>query len=545
MFNKFITLFLLGIIVLVVTGCGSSNMSASISAKEWSPEKGGDECWRCHTAWNETKNGEVCSSKEVGSGDFPDDDCGLLPPDFSHKGYECTKSMCTSLGKDCEFVESDDKGTLCLKQSLLGIDLKIYNPNIVCGDGSNCNFKKEEYGVVVTDEIKPFTDVNFSFKTRDMLNEQDYASKCYYTNFTGLDVNDIDETAFFGDQNFNVNHLMIIKAPTASVGSKTKHTYYITCEDEKKGKRSIPPYKFEFEVGALPDVYAPIITFVQPEKGFFKFNEMKPLVNILIYEDGIVLGCKFGFNSFLSYDNMTDVSDFGCKQESGSMFFNCSGRISNVSSESKSFYFKCIDSEGNVNTESKEYVASFSDELKIDSILCTGTETGECSGKTYNGKVNISLYSSGGAENGKARCAFKLNDYSFIDFKETDKNDVSYQYDLSLKKGVNKLSFRCKDSVGNVVKNETELEYEMDETAPELMKIYSDVSFVYLITSEKTNCKYSKNIPFDYEDAADVSTADRIVHMVPLETDSYFVVKCKDEHGNSGEEVKINVVKKN
>lgn len=540
-------------LVLFVIGCDDDpSYYVDVQTSKWYPVYGSDSCWKCHTAWNETNDGKFCQMQTVNGKEFPSNDCGLLPPEFIHDGYECTETMCDSLGKDCKFIPDSENGPMCIfnKSEPVKLVVKDFKSESICNSG-NCVEEKIDDGVsmklIINGELKPATDVNLSFITYDVFRNIKYPSVCYFSNNSLAKIEEMTRQEYFENPNlYSSTHKFSIPSPISKVNMNQKHIYYITCIPTGGGEPVKPFFVFEFTIAAIPDKFAPAIKRIEPEQGLFKANQTNPEVKIIVDDDNDVI-CKWSDKRpDILFKDMDEMKGLICNKYSGSMERKCTGRIENVSEIMKSFYFRCSDSLGNVDEENpaREYIASYSLPLVINSVKCPPHEGDECSGDISDEKINMTVYVSGGVDNGKASCAFNVG-YGFTNFNETNRSDgQSIQPGIKLVKGDNKIFIDCVDSIGNTAKFNTTLNYQKDETKPKIIKIYSDNSLVYLVLSEKADCRYSGNSIFVFDNATVIDSADGITYPFAYGDNSNFIVECRDRSQNSGGKHIINVVKK-
>ena len=173
----------------------------------------------------------------------------------------------------------------------------------------------------------------------------------------------------------------------------------------------------------------------------------------------------------------------------------------------------------------------------------------ETCGDIYSNNVTLQVYVSGGAKEGASECFFGTDkgNGKIVGFKYElgfENNTAIHQIPLTYNKGHYDLAIECNDIAGNKANASIKFDIKKDDEASEFAKIYLDDQFVYLVTNEKAICKYSTSLPFNYDLATEISSADYLTHMILLENSPYYVVQCVDMFGNLGDQTTINLLKK-
>lgn len=549
--------FLLLIVVLVVGGACSNNScdkSCDVEFTKWNTPGEGADCWKCNTPWNETATGAKCSDITVDGNKFPNPDCGLIPPEFYREGYSCTPLMCNALGKHCHWTESGDEGTLCLDQEddIVALDLLDVKAEYTCKSGGCSVVPTPDGGLKITGQLEVGTDVNLLFKTHDASSGVDYPATCKSSIDILMAAKDFSNQDYFVkvDESYNlVHHNFSVSSPEGVVNEPTPHAYYISCGADG-GEPDTPPITFEFTVAPLPDKYPPVIKYIEPELGMFKYGTEEADINIFVDDNSEINHCRWTlFSSDLKFDEMEVLKTMSCKKVgSTSMRQECKTKISGLTIEPQDFFFRCVDVEDNLNEDVQafQYVASVTEELIINYISCPHFGVDECVGDIDEPTVDMTVFTSGGYHKEPVNCKISYNGGAYKNILETDSIDGEhFQPYITFPNAVNKYSFICKDVVGNEARKETTLNYKKDVIPPMITKIYSEGGlFVNIITDENTECRYTSNLIYVYEDADIISSADNITHMIGYsDEDSLFLVECRDRQGNSNK-VEINLVNK-
>src|SRR3989344_5666624 len=142
-----------------------------------------NECWKCHTFSNETRDHETC--------DYGSEECGLLPAIKTgpSDGYSCTPQLCSSLGKDCLWQESE-VGPRCIEQRERDVNSPIIkvketkyvcNAEGTCGEQTGDNPSGIQGTTEITGEIKPGHTIVLRLETINPADNGADLTKCRYT----------------------------------------------------------------------------------------------------------------------------------------------------------------------------------------------------------------------------------------------------------------------------------------------------------------------------------------------------------------------------
>ena len=88
----------------------------------------------------------------------------------------------------------------------------------------------------------------------------------------------------------------------------------------------------------------------------------------------------------------------------------------------------------------------------------------------------------------------------------------------------------CKDIAGNIATGSTNIDLQVDLSAPLVTRIYTEQNFLYLLTSEDSTCEYS-NRPFSYGQGNRMPEDSSKEHRATLGQDSYYII-CRDLYDN-------------
>jgi hypothetical protein len=531
-------IFIFLVCIFLLIGCGGGeNTVAEASAGMWLAPEGSADCWKCHTATNTGQNGNACANG-----------CGFIPVEFVREDgaiYTCTEEMCTSLGKDCAYEETQDEGDICIERpayQIGGPRIEYVAHNYECnkqapGQVGGCKETKTSDSFIISGLVEEFTDVNFTFRTVDEKGNA-YPSTCYYTNDPKILFDEVRNKEYL-DLGNRVEHNFMMPFP---MPKEEPYNYYFICEDSD-GNRGSTYYTFRFDVATLPDRVDPVILEIIPNDGLFKHNETDPYLEMIVNEP--VFSCGWASDELkVEFDLMNKDFDSCLPFGADSMKYRCLGNIEGVTKEIQEYYFKCEDYNGNIGPggSGESYYVSFTDELTIVGAECPHFEGDDCSGDIYEPVINLTLFTNGGVENGKAVCEY-LYGNSWNEFFETDTYGSSYQPMINLKPGDNPFKFRCVDSAGNYAEFETSLNYIKDIHAPVLEKVYLENGLLMVDTDEESTCRYVVNGVFDVVNATEMSTANKLIHSTTYSQNSYFIVECRDRFNNRVGPVNLTLIK--
>ena len=531
-------------LVGVVSG---EKRDVGFSCNAWTPPIGGNNCWKCSAAINKDINGDSCDPS-LGT-------CGLLPADKSGnviEGYKCEPNMCASLGSFCQFEADTETGSNCFAEQELAISdpwIKVKKDltTFQCEVGS-CNIEiieggnRPDNGFKVNGKIKPRTDVNITLETFDPATGNSMLTKeCKY----GEGVFSIIEN--FGSEELSTQHRLDLSPKDLVSGEINK--FYVICTNRNQITTEVP-YVIELEVGSEHDSSKPIINSILPETGLIPFNVSEIDVNINVYDSGglDMNGCRFTDKRDDVFENMGTME---CSRSGASQsYYDCSASVD--INETTKLWFMCEDENGNRQDNvypSEGFSLRQTDELRIDNIECPHFGSSLCQGTIYETPLNIKLRTAGGVD-GSASCSWKLNDNPsqvfFSDFSSDLLNVEHNQGNINLFDGLNDFEFVCRDSVGNTVIKHVSFNFERDEQAPKVIRVYQEGNVLSLLVNEFSSCIYTKN---DNLDSIDVQTfemekdSNGKTHRLIVDKEGYFNIVCKDNFENSFKPLRVYLIK--
>ena len=417
------------------------------------------------------------------------DDCGLC--NDKDKFRECTEYLCTSLGKACELIGSlgnqtciwrDEGDTLPVIIEPLAIaprtinDLSLTPPST--GRGGGYEFKET---------LKSFDSigVGIKIKTLDKSNNKlkDSVAECKISRKINFEYDNEGEYFTQSSQFLNEHERKIFIAREGilpeedriELESGKENVFYVKCKSVNDNVNA-NSYFIKVNVAEGPDLSPPLLKgFNIPSLSYIKYDQSQITNLILYYEDRTGVnangGCKY---SEIDQDYSLMENNMSCSQtriSSGANQgqFACSTNLKLISNQDNKFYFACQDkSQGRyTNTDNLELELKISQQLKI---VDQGPD-----GDVLATKVNLTITTQDGAENGKAKCFYagglkslinKDLTFSSSGLQFTSTNSNMHETKLSLQNEEDYIYYLwCRDVAGN----EDSAKVEFHTTTPELI----------------------------------------------------------------------------
>ncbi len=486
-----------------------------------------DETWYCKFEYK-------CSAWKAPTGSESCEMCGS-------DGLPCSEYRCASLGKACEYFEpaGADKG-YCLSSAdntppTISASLNPPSP------------------------IPPYTSVEVTITTNE-------DSQCAFN--MGSAGSSFTDMEYSIDDGWGKEHKVILNVPgrrtsldnndTTSydlINNDGVYNMYVRCEDPA-GNFNLAAKLVRFEVMDTPDKVPPVITNITPVSGSaIMFNTTQKAISLKVNEPA---ECRWSSQD-KEYSLMEN--QFTCDSvASNSGVLNgyfCSGVITNVTqnmSLQTRYFIRCKDQpylEGhedqyytrNANPTSKEYVLRPSSELKVNSILPTGTLI------VGAGVSNLTLSAKteGGAENGKAKCNWRLVYENittmYVPFSVT--NATMHTQVITNKSEANyQIQVRCQDIAGNIVEGNSSLSLRIDRSSPIISRIFNDKGSLKIATNEPASCKFVFANPsinnaisclfaFASTNATAMIGPSNVQHTTPWKKGFTYLIRCQDFFGNT------------
>ncbi len=523
-----------GVAVLLLTYKKEKREVISFECLPWEPPLGGEKCDQCNDP---------------------------IKP--------CTEYRCKSLGQGCEIINQGTEQEMCFwknkgdtRAPKINTDKNKFKPQGLefrpdaAISMPNTGFKiidpKANNGC-----IEAFTKLEFGITTNEPAQCRiDYELTKTY-----------DEMAYlFGESNyFDYNHTQQLKIPdpantvgvpilyTKKNGVNTM-TLYARCIDGNGNGGNSGAVAFSFCVKEGPDTSPPVVEGGSIDSGsFVQFNADKVPYELYTNE---ISECKWSRldKAFEDMENTMSCAN-QVEQINANLDYVCSTELTGIKNDfDNKFYFRCKDLPGKAEKDRNVMSTSFPLTLKgtkntlaIEQVGPNGTITG---GESVVG-VNLVVKTSFGVEDGKAVCAYSLeeNDLAnYIDMDETD--NYLHNQTQFLPQGSYKYFFKCVDAGGNLASASTSFIVKTDTAEPLIARIFRDGSSMKIITNEDGGCVYSLNsCSYDYESGTgfvyDTSASggfNKKVHYTDWDTSKTYYIKCQDINGKKPRSDKCSAV---
>ena len=238
--------------------------------------------------------------------------------------------------------------------------------------------------------------------------------------------------------------------------------------------------------------------------------------------------CRWDKND-LDFGSMGNF--FVCDEQDLDEFNNyeCDTLLTGLENKDNNFYFRCKDNNNNTNAQSYQFVLKGTQtQLKISSALPTGT--------IFTQDTALQATTSGGAENGKATCAFSSNNITYADFFTTEGTIHTQQLE-DLQLGTYRYFVNCRDKAGNEANGEINFAVNVDKLAPKIKYIYKDTNSVHVVLDEPAVCEYLEK-SFSYGSGIKTGSQLSAEHTIPLSGKEAYII-CEDKDKNKSPIVKI------
>ncbi len=472
-----------------------------------------------------------------------DNDCSRCTSetDFKFTADKCTEYRCKSLGA-CTFKDEDKDGigtcvsactgdtTRTVREGLLiEEDLQIINDPQGASRGYTLVDPKNN------NKIRPNTPITLGVKTNE-------DALC---RISKIRTKTFDEMVNFDNTDFTKEHEVKLEISNADTGPNSidifgsgQFTYYVRCTDAC-GNKNEDEFYIKFDVEAGPDITTPTIELFDPINNA-KLQASSTETKVTLFVDEEVPtngGCKYSRQDKNYEDMENNFTCFSSRVQTGEgRLFPCESKLSGLTKGDNAFYFRCSDLAGNVNRESqpKEGYHLFS------TIPLVITESGP-SGTIFTSEVNLTVKTAEGAnEDGSSTCFSSKTNFFAVDslvFTETGSNQHIQQ--LFLFPGTYKYYVGCRDIAGNEDTAEIQFTVDVDDDAPRISKIFTDSTFLSIITDENSFCRYhleDKN--FIWSEGIVMPDDNTKEHKAALGSE-FFYVRCRDVFDNEMTTVKI------
>lgn len=331
--------------------------------------------------------------------------------------------------------------------------------------------------------------------------------------------------------------------------------YYVKCANID-GQENEQEFKINICVKPGPDWTPPaVIATSPPTNSFTSFIATEQNTTLWLTEPS---ECKWGIENTMNFSDMTNTMT--CEADAAqisSIGYPCNTMLSlDILKNESKFYFSCKDQPwlASTNESARNTGNLFEYTLKRSKSALSITKISP-SGSMMTGvepvTINLEVETSGGViGDGTAGCVYKLEDNQATGMFETW---ASYhkQPNLQLTSGEHKIKVSCIDSIGNYAENETLLNIEIDNTIPEVTRVYYDSNLV-IATTENAECYYDYastdcNFPSSSEgvNVEFMNGGGTMLQSTDWAADKTYYIQCKDTWGNKPSGCSIVVKPKN
>ena len=463
---------------------------------------------------------------------------GILP---------CSEYQCRSLGQSCELVNPGTDEEKCVWVNRNDIEFPTITPweDALLNDDykytPDNRISPPDIGVEIINRtgdkcIPAFTALTFGIETNEPAKcKIDYLRK---KNFDEMDF------YFGGSSLLKEQHKQSMSLPGSSaleaegieIKNNGNYDIYVRCQDAN-GNVNTANFVFKFCVDKGPDTTPPLIVSTSFLNDMpIAYNQTSLDLEVYVNEPA---ECKWSHRD-QAYDNMEE--DMSCStsvfEMNAQMLYKCSTTLTGLKDRIENkFYFRCKDQPGadeadrNVNTESYKFNLIGTQPLVIDSIE---PENGSVvKDATESVKVTLEVKTSAGYKEGEAICYYSETgeEKDYVMFFDT--NSYQHSQDLYLGGGSYDYFIKCLDAGGNTDYSSTSFSVESDSSAPIVVRVYHEETYLKLVTSEEGECVYdSTDCSYLFEDGISMSVVDKTNHFTDWNSKTNFYIKCQDSYGN-------------
>jgi len=498
----------IGVAIFLMMYKKSSTETVTFECMPWQAPRGGSECEKCNDPFK-----------------------------------PCTEYRCKALGGSCDIVNAGTADVKCVSINRNDVEPPVISPNTnVLTSGYKYNPLNQNPPAAGTKIInlndsngcvKAFTPLKFGFNTNEPAQ-----CKIDFNHTTKID----EMQNWFGSSNLYLyNHTEQLSLPGAKAFGNSSLilengkdlTLFMRCRD-KMNNENPAEYAIKFCVDPSPDTTAPEIKATSILTGScVPETRDSALVNFYVNEPS---DCRWSQDD-KSYENMENL--MLCNDELVQInalgLFSCVANLTGITRLGSSFYVRCKDQPNAENQndritmqQSFAFNLRGSTGLKIRDVQPNGTIYGSITPFP----VELSVETAMGCDDNRAICYYSTadNDADYIKFFKTDTNDGIHTQTLNLAAGQYTYYVKCVDSGGNVAKNFTNFNVNIDAGAPMVARTYQDGNLLKIRTVRNSECVYSfDNCDFAFKDGTPMPSANTTDHVADWKQDKTYFIKCRDE----------------
>ena len=493
--------------------------------------------------------------------------------DFEIAGEkQCSEYLCHTYGRACQWVNEGSTYETCVESNqgdgappIINVTKEVYGEDVF-SDNTKYNYISSAAGskIVYTEEdggpcVPVFSSLTIALKT----NEEAECRVRFELDEPGEEK---DEEEIFtlmekmdeGPVSTLYHTLELPSIVTASQDALAtagydlitdSYRFYIRCMDVQ-GNINEKDYLVSFCVQDT-DMRPPEITGTNPESGSYVAFGTDTIENFQVYTNEPA-NCKWDTQpkSYNSMDNEFERCSENINDRISGFDLGCETDLTGIENgvENK-IYIACMDYEGNKGNP-EGIIIKGSWKLGIHDVKINGQENNTVIQDSVEQiTVPIEIFTSGGAEGGKAKCSYSSDltpprSYSMF-YNEGDKDYLTTNIEkFYLSDGEYKYFIECVDIAENTAETMISFTIDIDKSPPNIVRVYKDNEYLKIVTDEEAECVYStfgEIYDMDTEGTL-MSSSDGINHKADWSIENDFYIKCKDEHGNRPDEDKCSLI---
>lgn len=454
----------------------------------------------------------------------------------------CSEYKCTSLGQGCDFINPGTTDEKCINVCETGFSSPRISPFLQSiSEGYDYKEISDSGFAIKTDSgacINEYTEVKYGITTNK------YA-QCKI----GIDLTQTYEEMldFFGGTNsYLLNHSNTIIMPSIAAFKNQYNLtqqqietlgdikFYIKCKEACEGNENIVPFTIKTCVNPGPDLTAPMIKKINPESGaFVKYGETTKDIMLWVNEPA---NCRWDTRD-IDYNDMNNEMNCMTGLTQYQLYgWACNTTLTGLNNNSE-FYFRCKDQPWleDTNTSRNKMTQSQAYELRVSNTALSIVDFKPEHGYEFiKGiepvEINLNVRTSGGAEDGKAICEWKLEGFSFDALTETGSDYHAGTWYTGFR-GDHTIEYYCEDAAENNASALTMFRIKIDTSGPKIVRVYFD-NALKIITDEQAECRYGFDRNFKFENATEMS-GDGIEHFADWQLKTYYL-QCEDQFNRKG-----------
>lgn len=512
----------------------------------WQPPIGGNDC-------------NKCNSLTVGSGE--------------NKVSGCSEYICHTYGAACIWFNNNTDYEVCAAGNpndgaapVINPAREIYGEEVFPNNQYDYRYSSSAARIVYNGEgggsgkcVPPYTPIKIALTTH----EEAYC-KISLDNKTGTpkevfeSMLPMSEGAVY-TKNHTVNLPSSVTASEEalnmagySINNDGIYTFYVRCSDFWGNINSVD-YSVQFCVQKGPDRTPPQIIETNPPSDSFIKADTQSIEDFQVYTDEPV-DCKWDTKrvsyNYMNY-NFSRCSQ-GVDDYIAGFDYGCRTNLTQFKDgQENRYYIACRDKpefKGNATKEAQrntgtpyEVILKGTTKLIIQNVRINGKQNGTIiKGAGTSSTIKIDVLTSGGAEDGKSKCAYSINTNSEEDYSLFF-NEGSLDYlttnteELYMPSGFYNLNIKCFDLAENIAETMVNFSVETDNLAPVVVRVYKDESAnsLKMITDDIAECVYSTtSCTYDIGEGASIDSENGKEHYIEWDPSRDLYVKCSDEYGN-------------